>query len=66
MKMENEKLAASLTNTFKSDHEKLRQEISLEVKTEINNRTNEIELLRKDTEKELCKISDKYWHCLPT
>jgi transcription elongation factor Elf1 len=58
MKMENEKLAASVTNTFKADHEKLRQEISLEVKTGINNRTKEIELLRKYTEKELCKISD--------
>jgi hypothetical protein len=58
MKMENEKLAASLTNKFKADHEKLRQEISLEVQTEINNRTKEIELLRKNTEIKLGKVSD--------
>jgi hypothetical protein len=58
MKMENEKLAASLTNKFKADHEKLRQDISLEVQTEINNRTKEIEVLRKDTEREICNTSE--------
>jgi hypothetical protein len=58
MKMENEKLAASLTNKFKADHEKLRQDISLEVQTEINNRTKEIVVLQKDTEREICYISE--------
>jgi hypothetical protein len=58
MKMENEKLAASLANKSKADHEKLRQEVSLEVQTEINNRTKEIELLRKDTEIKLGRVSD--------
>jgi 7-keto-8-aminopelargonate synthetase-like enzyme len=35
-KRENEKLAASLTNQFRVDNEKLRQEISLELQTEIH------------------------------
>ena len=33
-----------------ADNEKMRQELSLELQTEIQNRTKEIELLRKDTE----------------
>jgi hypothetical protein len=39
MKKENEKLAAILTNQFRVDNEKLRQELSLELQTEIQNRT---------------------------
>jgi hypothetical protein len=47
MRLEKEKLAASLTNKFQSDQEILRQEVSLDVQTEINNRTKETELLKK-------------------
>ena len=49
-KRKNGKLATSLTNQFRADNEKMRQEISLELQAEIQNRTQEIELLRKDTE----------------
>ena len=42
MKMGNEKLAASLTNQFRADNEEVRQELSLELQTEIQNRTKEI------------------------
>jgi len=35
MKRENEKLASNLTNLFRADNVKLRQEISLELQTEI-------------------------------
>jgi hypothetical protein len=38
-RMENEKLAASLTNKFENDHEKVREDISLEVQTVIHDRT---------------------------
>jgi hypothetical protein len=58
MKRENEKLATSLTNPFRGDNEKLRQELSLELQTEIQNRTKQIELLRKDTEIELVKVNE--------
>jgi hypothetical protein len=58
MKRENEKLAASLTNQFRADNERIRQEISLELQTEIQNRTKEIELLRKDTEISLGKVNE--------
>jgi hypothetical protein len=42
MKRENEKLAASLTNQFRVDNEKLRQVLSLELQTGMQNRTKEI------------------------
>lgn len=58
MKRENEKLAYSLTNSFRGDNEKLRQELSLELQTEIQNRIKKIELLRKDTEIEHVKINE--------
>jgi hypothetical protein len=58
MKRENEKLAASLTNQFRADNEKLRQELSLDLQTEIHNRAKEIELLKKDTESRLVKINE--------
>jgi hypothetical protein len=58
MKRENEILDVSLTKKFKAENEKVRQELSLEVQKEINNRTRDIELLRKNSETELGKISD--------
>jgi hypothetical protein len=36
----------------------MRQELSLELQTEIQNRTKEIKLLRKDTEIRLLKINE--------
>jgi hypothetical protein len=54
-KRKNGKLATSLTNQFTADNEKMRQELSLELQAEIQNRTKEIELLRKDTEIRLDK-----------
>jgi hypothetical protein len=36
-----------------ADNEKLRQELSVELQTEIQNRSKDVELLRKDTEIEL-------------
>ena len=58
VKRENEKLAASLTNQFWEGNEKLTQELSLEVQTEIQDRSKVIELLTKDTEIRLVKINE--------
>jgi hypothetical protein len=58
MRVENEKVAASLIDKFKADNENVRQEISLEVQTEIKKRSKEIELVRKDNERELNKAKD--------
>jgi hypothetical protein len=61
MKRENEKLATSLANQFRAGNEKLRQELSLEVQTEIHNRKKkEMELLRKDTEIRLGKMNENF------
>jgi len=40
----------NLTNQLRAGNEKLRQEISLELQTYIQNRTKETDLLRQDTE----------------
>jgi hypothetical protein len=61
MKMKNEKLAASLTNKFKAHHNRLRQEIFLEVQTESKNRTKGMDVLRKDNERKLCKVSENVY-----
>jgi hypothetical protein len=58
LKWENVTIAASLTNQFRADNEKLRQELSLELQTEIQNRTKETVLLKKDTESKLVKINE--------
>ena len=57
LRKKNEKLAVSLTNQFRSDNEKVRQGLSLRLQTEIQNRSQEISVLRKNTETELAKIS---------
>jgi hypothetical protein len=56
LKKENEKLAASLTNQFRADNEKLRRELSLKSQTEVQNKSQEINILRKATETELARI----------
>ena len=45
---ESEKLAASLTEQFRTENEQLRQELSLGIQTEVQNRAKEIELLGKN------------------
>ena len=55
---ESEKLAASLTEQFRTENEQLRQELSLGIQTEVQNRAKEIELLRKNTEIRLAEVGE--------
>lgn len=58
MKRENENLAASLAEEYRADNEKMRQELSIELQTEIQNRTKEMGLLMKDPEIIISNINE--------
>jgi polyhydroxyalkanoate synthesis regulator phasin len=50
VRKENENLSTSLANQFRAKIEKLMQELGLEIQTEVQTRTKEIELLKNYTE----------------
>jgi hypothetical protein len=58
MRVENEKVVKNLIDKFRADNENVRQEISLEVQTEIKNKSKEIDLVRKENERELDKVKE--------